>query len=430
MADTSFPVLPYNDIKDVTDKVTEDQSVSSANQSSLVASLIDIVATNNMTRFSDQVLRFKRYLPETLEIAHHQLEWQLLAELDQLSSNRTCPKHGRNIWLNPVEWGFGASLHSFVKPIMHSLKHSYCIMDPVPFNKFKCRWEDLFLSLTESSVNVTEPHPMLVETTEKDDSKFCAKIFSKKVHYNHFGGPSNVKRLPYIKCVEQYSYSIIGDEALPKKYQYMGFFVVVSTILHRLLRPSASMKDRVYFEKLAMKWPATPVLGIHYRSGDSCLESQNKLGRICDRFDVYMKEANFLRHKYNLTHIYLATDSSDLLESPLEDTYPGWTFLYVRDMDRGGQRNLETVDFLLANDRIDGCKEARNSLLDILLLSECEVFIGKFSSNLDRLAYSLMYGRTGQYRPYVSLDNAWCFDFGVQSRPSGINASDPLLYYC
>ena len=38
---------------------------------------------------------------------------------------------------------------------------------------------------------------------------------------------------------------------------------------------------------------------------------------------------------------------------------------------------------------------------------------GKFTSNLDRIAYSLMCARRGGLAPYYSLDgSAWCADWG------------------
>ena len=50
--------------------------------------------------------------------------------------------------------------------------------------------------------------------------------------------------------------------------------------------------------------------------------------------------------------------------------------------------------------------------MDTLLLAEADVFVGKFTSNLDRLVHALQVGRSGCVRPFVSLDAPWCFDFG------------------
>jgi hypothetical protein len=42
------------------------------------------------------------------------------------------------------------------------------------------------------------------------------------------------------------------------------------------------------------------------------------------------------------------------------------------------------------------------------MLSQCDAFVGTFSSSFSRLAYLLMVGRRGALAPYVSLDGvAW-----------------------
>ena len=50
------------------------------------------------------------------------------------------------------------------------------------------------------------------------------------------------------------------------------------------------------------------------------------------------------------------------------------------------------------------------------LLARCDAFVGKFTSNMDRLVFALMSGRRGGcVPPYASIDSRWCFDFGVRS---------------
>jgi hypothetical protein len=383
----------------------------------------------------DTVLNQSRFLPGRLEEGqlNKETELQLLAELDLLASP-TCEVAGqRPLQLTLLEWGFGATLNSLVKPVLHALKNTYCLKEPVDFFKFDCAggWKELFSPLSQYSSGDNSSRITLKPTKNKS-SKSCAHMFRRNGGYDQHGRPISFWRPSYQKCMELYSHRKFGTAMLPAKYRHMGHFALVSTMLGWLLRPSVSIQDRIRHEKHAMQWPSTgtPVLGIHFRAGDSCIETEKNLGRQCDAFDEYMREAELMRHKYNVTYIYLATDSDSLIGSSLADMYPGWTFLYVKDMSRGGERNRESVDTLLLSRRLDGCEEARNSLLDILLLSDCDCFIGKFSGNLDRIAYSLMYARTHHRQPYVSLDNAWCFDFGVSSRPSGVNASDPQLYYC
>lgn len=57
-------------------------------------------------------------------------------------------------------------------------------------------------------------------------------------------------------------------------------------------------------------------------------------------------------------------------------------------------------------------------LVDLLLLAEGDLLVGKFTSNMDRLALSLMAAKKGGLVPYVSLDSKWCSDWGVRSGES------------
>ena len=225
---------------------------------------------------------------------------------------------------------------------------------------------------------------------------------------------------------------------LPESHQRIGFFASVALILNYLYRPSANLAERIEQEKRAIGWPSegTPVLGIHYRAGDSCIEDSYVYGRQCDSFDLYMAEAELLQQKYGFTHIFVATDSDSLI-SELEGDYPNWTFLYMKNIDRGGARNKETIDRLLYEGRLDGCTEATQSFMDIYLLGQCDSFIGKFSSNIDRVAYAFMFARARQHVPHISLDTNWCFDYGVRLIREGPRSWNPILnlmyekrYYC
>ena len=44
------------------------------------------------------------------------------------------------------------------------------------------------------------------------------------------------------------------------------------------------------------------------------------------------------------------------------------------------------------------------TLVDLLLLSECHLFVGGFASQLSRLALSLMSSRLGHVPPFISVD--------------------------
>ena len=57
-------------------------------------------------------------------------------------------------------------------------------------------------------------------------------------------------------------------------------------------------------------------------------------------------------------------------------------------------------------------------MLDLLLLAEGDAFVGKFTSNVDRLSFALLTAKHNSLVPYRSLDSTWCMDWG---RPAGVS---------
>lgn len=60
----------------------------------------------------------------------------------------------------------------------------------------------------------------------------------------------------------------------------------------------------------------------------------------------------------------------------------------------------------------DNFDEAQKALIDWTLLAEGDAFVGKFTSNFDRIAFALLTARQNGLVPYVSLDSNWCGDWG------------------
>ena len=74
----------------------------------------------------------------------------------------------------------------------------------------------------------------------------------------------------------------------------------------------------------------------------------------------------------------------------------------------------------MSKGQLDGFLEGAHYLVDVLLLSRTDAFVGKMTSNFDRLVHALQTGRSGCVRPYVSLDAPWCFDYMSGGRDLGI----------
>eukprot|EP00614_Pseudopedinella_elastica_P039475 CAMPEP_0181262702 /NCGR_PEP_ID=MMETSP1097-20121128/2179_1 /TAXON_ID=35684 /ORGANISM="Pseudopedinella elastica, Strain CCMP716" /LENGTH=164 /DNA_ID=CAMNT_0023361423 /DNA_START=90 /DNA_END=580 /DNA_ORIENTATION=- len=81
--------------------------------------------------------------------------------------------------------------------------------------------------------------------------------------------------------------------------------------------------------------------------------------------------------------------------------------------------------------KLDNFLEAQGVITDLLLMAEGDAFVGKFTSNLDRIAYSLMCARRGGLAPYYSLDgSAWCADWGQLAGKSDYGGLQVLMSKC
>ena len=89
-------------------------------------------------------------------------------------------------------------------------------------------------------------------------------------------------------------------------------------------------------------------------------------------------------------------------------------------------RQVHYSDGSLKDGSFDSYLEAQAVLTDLLFLSEGDLFVGKFTSNIDRIAYALMAARHNFLVPFISLDSTWCLDFG---RKVG-RTSRGKLFYC
>ena len=73
-------------------------------------------------------------------------------------------------------------------------------------------------------------------------------------------------------------------------------------------------------------------------------------------------------------------------------------------------REAERIEDLLGAGSVDAAAEFESVLADVFLLAEADAYVGKFTSNLDRLAYALLVFRRQTLAPYASLDTAWSKD--------------------
>jgi len=211
------------------------------------------------------------------------------------------------------------------------------------------------------------------------------------------------------------------EERVPPAYQDQGLFWWTAQQWTWLLRPNLEMIAKVEQVKASFEWEAhRPILGIHVRHGDSCMGSEGgRTGRKCEDLEVYMKGAEQME-QYGFKSIFLATDDLTVAHAAREK-YPQFYWLIGnptasqnRNTDGGWNHRFEQMAFESGEKNMDLQTEFREVLLDIHLLADTDGFVGKFTSNVDRIAYALNYGQRGCAVPFISLDAYWCNDYGLE----------------
>jgi len=225
--------------------------------------------------------------------------------------------------------------------------------------------------------------------------------------------------------------------AVPSEFRHLGSFWWVSQLTHRLLRPRRALRTMLRTAARQSGLAAAlaagrPVVGMHVRHGDACIESEaSRTARSCEPLAVYMAAISAYAAEIGATTYFLATDSEIVLEEA-RTKFPSFTFLHVPNVSRTGitqSAPSEILDEMIKRRMRTGQgvhqtqQHALWGAVDALLLARCDVLVGKFSSGLFRAAYALAAARRGGgLPPFVSLDAPWCADYGV---PSGYNEQFP-----
>jgi hypothetical protein len=176
-------------------------------------------------------------------------------------------------------------------------------------------------------------------------------------------------------------------------------------------------------------------VSMHVRQGDSCdyevnyelpAESRylsSKSGeRPCYHVDLYMNKLYFLRQKYGVTRVYLATDSQEMLARIQQEDGFEWIYLNVtREIFQSSSPSssfsspspLSTASSSvkeITKKWIDFYPQSSNSLVtnsavcDLFLMRFGDIFLGAFTSHFSKLSYYLMIGTKFALLPFVSMD--------------------------
>ncbi len=140
-----------------------------------------------------------------------------------------------------------------------------------------------------------------------------------------------------------------------------------------------------------------PLIGLHYRTGDSCADTKRggcKYIRGWDDVTRRLREAG-----YSSGTIFLATDDAKMAQRAIKQPTRGFDVL---------QLLFDRHDLQRSHSRGDGRREGDElfhlQLLDLALLSQVDVLVGAFASTFVKAAFQL-----GSTPTYVTTDTfPWC----------------------
>ena len=143
--------------------------------------------------------------------------------------------------------------------------------------------------------------------------------------------------------------------------------------------------------KVQFGWKS-PLMGMHIRRGDRKDLYKYKLEVLIKKFpwlsfQNYMEYAKKIKEEFGINQIYLATDETSII-SELSAFQPEFEFFYLENT-KSSEYSKQDYRW---NDKTPYAL-TKNMLIDLYLLSECNVFVGAQRSMFAWLATRLMYGK-------------------------------------
>jgi hypothetical protein len=119
----------------------------------------------------------------------------------------------------------------------------------------------------------------------------------------------------------------------------------------------------------------------------------------------------------------LATDDAATIAETANWTEFKWFYQSDAVVDRSEKKKLDW-EFNSGSRNMDNYLEAQLLLIDIFMLAEGDMIMGKFTSNIDRIAFALASAQRRGLIPYHSIDSTWCFDYGSRIGKSQLGTFD------
>jgi hypothetical protein len=315
--------------------------------------------------------------------------------------------------------GLGATLHTLIKPLMYAYAHGKSLLTP--------------------------PLPELASPAGCRDGLSCylkpLSVCDKQAAQLAWTQPRRFEDIEVLVGAAEPGGRWVMNMSEKKQNERgqapeVGWFKFVATLLAYIMHPATGPVER----ELSMALERTglgralergPVIGLHVRRGDACRPIEIVLtGRKCEPLELYMNRVRQLKRDSGIpaSTIYLATDDRHVIDEARAKYSDEFTILhYAMSLEANLRVNptgiLWEESLAKARQRRDFDALSRlttTNIVDVLLLSRCDLLVGKHTSTYFRMAFELRAARCDCLAPFVSIDSsAWCFDWGVRAGAIG-----------
>ena len=344
----------------------------------------------------------------------------LQRDLETLHSRKGVPSAKAMVFLSTHENGVGSTINSLVLAVLDVLgKRNTLFSPPLALwsQREVCERKDLscyFSSLP--TVGNETAWARVLRSMAPSSGADRVKLARDKCREANIECPHLVT-----KTYSEKSNELEILRRLPDRWLRNGRFWLVSQVLHFLTQPNEDLQARLAKARtdarLDQAQSMGPILGVHVRNGDAC-KGRGECRRLVD----FMPSVRRVAALYGIQSILLASPSLEVQEETKRYSEFAWYFVPIPHESATAQMKAKGVDKIE-----DGLLRRTNSptffspagewqrfMIDMYLLASCNAFVGSFSSNGARLAYSLMAanGEKGCLKPFHSGDMNWCWAYG------------------
>lgn len=167
----------------------------------------------------------------------------------------------------------------------------------------------------------------------------------------------------------------------------------MAQLMWYLVQPNAMLEELLAAEKKRMGWGKGRCIAMHVRHGPRARFIKDA------GIDDYVKAAKRMPDVKNI--LIMTEDEKVIAEA--ESKYPEYNWLYTEY----NRINPHDMGVEMEKGAVDPTAEAINALKNLLLSSECDMFIGRANSTWFRLMVMLAYGRYGFMPPFENVREDW-----------------------